>query len=168
MKSLICSFDAKSGVLCSKCEAKLRAGTLSQEDIDASIKLTRLAERSPDISKFTLFKAAAADGDLILAMRSSDINAIRSNPSIEQKIEREFNRKVWFVESETSDRSFVENLFYPIRVLSVNLFWSPDGTKLTKVIAEANAQKIRLDADKISKIAKAVRNMDLLVEFEQK
>ncbi|MEO9319492.1 MAG: hypothetical protein ABI361_02350 [Nitrososphaera sp.] len=168
MKSLICAFDAKSGVLCSKCDAKLRAGDLTPDDIDASIKLTRLAERFPEIAKFTLFKAASADGDLVLVVRASDVNAAKSNASIPQRIEREFNRKVWFVESDTSDRSFVENLFYPVRILSVNLFWLPDGTKLTKVMAEGNAQRARLDTSKIAKIAKAVRNMDLLVEFEQK
>jgi transcription antitermination factor NusA-like protein len=168
VKSLICSFDAKSGVLCSKCEAKLRSGSLTSQDVEASIKLTRLAERSPEISKFTLTKAAQADGDLVLVLRSSDVNAIRSNPAISEKIENEFQRRVWFVESEASDRSFVESLFYPVRVVTVNLFWLPDGSKMTKIIASGSAQKSKLGIDKISKIAKAVRNMDLLVEFEQK
>jgi len=103
-----------------------------------------------------------------LVLRSSDVNAIRSNPAISEKIENEFQRRVWFVESEASDRSFVESLFYPVRVVTVNLFWLPDGSKMTKVIASGSAQKSKLGIDKISKIAKAVRNMDLLVEFEQK
>ena len=167
MKSLICSFDAKSGVLCSKCESKLQAGQISQDDIDASIKLTRLAERNPEISKFTLLKATTADGDLVLALRGSDINAIRANKSIAAKIEGEFGRKVWFVDAEASDRNFIESLLFPVRVLTLNFFWLPDGSKLTKVIA-AGGPNTKLEGDKIVKITKAVRNIELLIEFEKK
>jgi hypothetical protein len=53
-------------------------------------------------------------------------------------------------------------------VLSVNLFWLPDGNKLTKVIASGNIARSRFDLSKVQKIAKAVRNIELLVEFDQK
>jgi transcription antitermination factor NusA-like protein len=167
LKSPICSFDAKSGVLCSKCESKLHSGGITQDDIDASSKLIRLADRSQDINKFTLLKGIKVDGDFVLVLRSSDVLAVRGSTSLAGKIEGEFGQKVWFVESETSDRRFIENLFYPSRVLSVNLFWLPDGNKLTKVVVAGSAQKPRVNIEKIQKIAKAVRGIELLVEFEQ-
>ena len=168
MKSPICSFDAKTGVLCTKCEAKIQSGALTQDDVDASIKLAGLAERSADAAKFTLIRAARVDADFVLVLRSSDITALRSNSALAERIESEFGQKVWFVESESSDRRFVESLFHPVKVLSVNLFWLPGGDKLTKVVAAGSSQKPRVNIEKVQKIAKAVRSIELLVEFEQK
>jgi transcription antitermination factor NusA-like protein len=168
LKSPICSFDAKSGVLCSKCEAKLQSGGITPDDVDASIKLTKMADRNSDINKFTLARGARVDGDFVLVLRSPDVSALRSNSGLADKIESEFGQKVWFVESEASDRRLVENLLHPVKVSSVNQFWLPDGSKLTKVVAAGSAQKSRVNIEKIQKIAKAVRDIELLVEFELK
>jgi transcription antitermination factor NusA-like protein len=166
MKTPICSFDAKTGVLCSKCESKLSSGDITHDDIDASIRLTRLAEKNQDINKFTVVRAAQVSGDYVLVVRSPDISVLRHDPSIARKVENEFGGKVWFVEAEASDRVFVENLLYPARVVSVNFFWLPDGAKLTKAVV-ANKDIQRLDVKKIQQISKTIRNIELLVEFEQ-
>ena len=168
LKSPICSFDAKTGVLCAKCETKLRAGDITQDDVDASNKLAKIADRNQDVNKFTLLKGVRVDGDVVLVLRSPDVSALRSNGALSERIESDFGQKVWFVESEASDRRFIEGLFHPLRVLSVNLFWLPDGNKLTKVIASGNVSRSRFDLGKVQKIAKAVRNIELLVEFDKK
>ena len=164
MKSPICSFDAKSGVLCTRCEEKLHSGGISQDDVDASIRLTRLADRDSNINKFTLVRAARVDGDFVLVFRRPDVSVLRSNAILTDKIEREFGQKVWFAESEASDRRFIENLLHPVNVSAVNQFWLPDGNKLTKAIV---SQKARFDMEKVQKIAKAVRGIELLIEFQQ-
>jgi len=168
LKSPICSFDAKSGVLCSKCEAKLQSGGITKDDVEASIRLTKMADKSHDINKFTLMRGARVDGDFVLVLRTPDVSTLRGNTGLADRIENEFGQKVWFVESEASDRRFIENLLHPLKVSSVNQFWLPDGAKLTKVVAAANVQKSRVNMEKIQKIAKAVRSIELLVEFEQK
>ena len=168
LKSPICSFDAKTGVLCSKCEAKLVAGDITHDDVEASTKLARIADRNQDVNKFTLLRGVRVDGDIVLVLRSPDVNAVRGNSALSERIESDFGQKVWFVESEASDRRFIEGLFLPLKVLSVNLFWLPDGNKLTKVIASGNIAKSRFDLGKVQKIVKAVRNIELLVEFDQK
>ena len=168
MKSPICSFDAKTGVLCSKCEARLRGGDISQDDVDASTKLAKIADRNQDVNKFTLLRSVRVDGDVVLVLRSPDVSILRGNNTLSEKIESDFGQKVWFVESESSDRRFIEGLFNPLKVLSVNLFWLPDGNKLTKVIASGNVARSRFNLAKVQKIAKAVRNIELFVEFEQR
>ncbi len=167
MKSPICTFDAKTGVLCSKCEAKLQTGDITQDDVEASIRLTKIAEKSQDANKFTLLRGVRVDEDFVVVLRSPDVSVLRGNSALSERIESDFGQKVWFVESETSDRRFIEGLFHPLRVLSVNLFWLPDGNKLTKVIASGNVLKARFNLEKIQKIAKAVRNIELTVEFER-
>jgi transcription antitermination factor NusA-like protein len=166
LKTPICTFDAKSGVLCRTCEAKLVSGSISQDDVDASIKLIRLADRNQEINKFTLVRGTRVNGDFILVLRGHDISAIRSDVELANKIEKEMGQKVWFVETEASDRRFIESLFHPMKVLSVNFFWLPESNKLTKVIIAGEAESAEIDLEKIQRIAKAVRNIELLVEFK--
>jgi transcription antitermination factor NusA-like protein len=75
-------------------------------------------------------------------------------------------QKVWFVETEVSDRRFIESLFHPAKVLSVNFFWLPEANKLTKVIVADDAKNVPVNIEKLEKIAKAIRNIELLVEFK--
>ena len=167
MKTPICSFDAKTGVLCAKCEVKLHSGQISQDDVDASVRLSKAASKSQDIDRFTLAKGAKVDSDFVLVLRSPDILAVRSNLGLAARIEDEFQQKIWFLDSEASERGFIEGLFYPARVVSVNQFWLPDG-KVTRVIMAGKEAQKKMDVEKVQKIAKVIKNMELLIEFEQK
>ena len=117
MKTPICSFDAKSGVLCRKCEAKLKSGSLTQDDVEAATKLIGLADRDQEINKFTLVRGTRVHGDFVLVLRSSDVSVLRGNKELVSKIEKQMGQKVWFVETEASDRRFIDSLFHPLKVL---------------------------------------------------
>ena len=103
-------------------------------------------------------------------MSGSNISTIRSNSTLSKKFEDEFQSKVWFVEAQATDKRFIENLFFPINVIAVNTIWLPDGSKLTKAILSASdkieAQQQHPNIEKVKQIAKKIRNIELLVEFE--
>ncbi len=167
MKTPICSFDAKTGTLCSKCEDKLRSGHLTQADVECAVKLVKIAERDQEINKFTMINAYHVNGDIVLVLQRSDLITLRSNVELSRKIQQQFQSKVWFVEAEATDKRFLENLFFPARILTINLIWLPDGNKLTKVIAAAkDGQVSGINIEQIQKITKTVRNIELLVDFE--
>jgi transcription antitermination factor NusA-like protein len=168
LKTPICTFDAKTGILCAKCETKLRLGHLTHADIEGAMKITKIAEHNQDINKFTMISAAKVDDDFILILRGSDIIVLRTNTTLSKKFEGEFGSKVWFVEAEATDKRFIENLFFPAKVLTVNLVWLPDGNKLTKVIITGgNHSELEFNIEKIKKIAKEIRNIELLVELQK-
>ena len=166
MKTPICSFDAKTGSLCSKCESKLKTGHLSVGDVEASIKLTRLAEKNNILDKFTLVGAYKIEEKLVLILSPSDISILRSDIELLNKIKKEFNDNVWFVESGASERRFIENLIFPIKISSINLVWLPDGNKLTKIIiSNKKNQNKKIDSNNVTKIAKEIKNIELLIEY---
>ena len=112
MKTPICSFDAKTGILCSRCESKLKTGHLTVGDIEASMKLTVLADKNNIIDKFVLVGAHKIDEELVLILPTSDISILRSNIELLNYIKKEFNNGVWFIESGATERRFIENLKY--------------------------------------------------------
>jgi transcription antitermination factor NusA-like protein len=168
VKVPICTFDAKTGILCPKCETKLKAGHLTRTDVDASVKLIKLADRMPELNKLSLVRAFDVDGAAVLLVGSGELAPLRHNPDILRRVEGELGRKTWVVEAETTDRKLLEDLFYPIRILTVNVVWLPDGSKLTKVIIPGRrTERFPLDLEHIKRIVKTVRGIDLLVEFER-
>jgi transcription antitermination factor NusA-like protein len=152
-------------MLCRTCEAKLKSGSITEDDIDAAKKLINLADRNQEINKFTLVRGTRVNGDFVLVLRGQDVSVLRGNQELISKIEKEMGDKVWFVEAEASDRRFIESLFHPIKVLSVNFFWLPEANKLTKVVVADDGKNAQLNLEKVQKIAKAVRNIELLIEF---
>ncbi|MEM1525413.1 MAG: hypothetical protein QW779_06090 [Nitrososphaerales archaeon] len=168
MKLPICLFDAKTGILCPKCEAKLRGGHITKADVDASIKLVKLASKFPELNKITLQKALTINSDLVLILSAGDLAFIRRDPTLQKRLEDDLGGKLWLLEGESTDRVMLEDLFYPIRILTVNVVWLPDGSKLTKVIIPGKKTKrFPIDIEKVIKIAKEVRGIELLVEFEK-
>lgn len=153
-------------MLCGRCEAKLKSGSITQDDVDAATKLIGLADHNHEINKFTLVRGTRVHGDFILVLRGADVSVLRGNKEIASMIEEQMGQKVWFIETEASDRQFIESLFHPIKVLSVNFFWLPEADKLTKVIIADDAKKASVNIEKVQNIAKAVRNIELLVEFK--
>ncbi|MEM3684305.1 MAG: hypothetical protein QXX17_04050 [Conexivisphaerales archaeon] len=168
MKLPICTFDAKIGVLCPKCEAKLRNGELTQTDVDISIALVKLASKFPALDKLTLKRAFSLDGEIVLLLGQGDMAQIRSNPKLASAIQEALGKKVWFTEAESDDRKFVESLLYPARIMTMNTVFVPDGSRIMKItIPGKRTSKFPVDIEKVKNIVKETRGIDLVVRFER-
>jgi transcription antitermination factor NusA-like protein len=136
LKTPICTFDAKTGILCDVCENKLESGQITPSDVDGSMILAKLAQSNSEIDKMTLFGSKEIENEVILIFKSSDVRAIRSDKKLFDLIQQSFKKNVWIVESDSNDRRFLENLFYPVGIDNINFIWLPDGKKLTRVLID--------------------------------
>jgi len=166
LKVPICTFDAKTGVLCPKCESRLKNGELSDVDVESSIKLIKLSHKNQDIDKLNLIGSQKIDEDYVLILKDSNVSYINSNDKLLSSVEEEFKGKVWFVEANSSIRRFLENLFFPIRLLKTNMIWLPDGNQVTQVTIESkDYEKFISMIEKIKRIVNAIRKIELVVEI---
>jgi transcription antitermination factor NusA-like protein len=168
LKTPICTFDAKTGILCDVCENKLESGQISPSDVDGSMILAKLAQSNSEIDKMTLFGSKEIENEVILIFKSSDVRAIRSDKKLFDLIQQSFKKNVWIVESDSNDRRFLENLFYPVGIDNINFIWLPDGKKLTRVLIDIkkikNVKEKTLES--IKKISLSIRKIELIVETE--
>lgn len=168
MKTPICSFDARTGVLCPKCDAKLRSGQLTNADVEVSIKLTKVGEKNQELSKLSLVKVNEIDGDYVLVLESGTLASLRRDQNLQKTIQTILGGKVWLTEADTTDRKELEDLFFPVRITNVNTVWLPDGSKMTRVIIPGKkTERFPHDTEMISKILRETRQMELMVEFEK-
>jgi len=168
LKLPICAFDAKTGILCAMCESKLRNGDITKSDVEASKALIRLADRVTELNKVTLRRSFEAGGNFVLEFEPSDLQHLRSNPALFKELEGALKGKVWVVGAGGSDRKFLEDIFFPAKVVTVNTVWLTDGGKRTKVIVPGRrSERYTGDFEKLRDMVKQARGIELLVETER-
>ncbi len=168
IKLPICAFDAKTGILCAKCESKLRSGEIQPADVDASKALIHLADRVSELNKVSLKRAFESGGNYVLEFEPGDLQHLRANPALFAELEGALKGKVWVVGAGESDRKFLEDVFFPAKVLTVNTVWLTDGGKRTKVIVPGRRNDRHAgDFEKLRDIVKQARGIELLVETER-
>ncbi|MDX1441246.1 MAG: transcription elongation factor NusA [Nitrosopumilaceae archaeon] len=169
MKLPICDFDAKNSLLCMQCESKLQEGKLGQSDVDASIKLARLAKENSEIDKFTLHSCKEFDGNYVLSLSKEDIMTIRQSRTLYRLLQEQFPGKIWLVEADENDKRFIEDMFFPTKILSINSVWAPGGIQKTKAIVSGKwTPRFPINTETVIQIVKNARNLDIEIEFEHK
>ena len=120
MKLPICTFDAKNAVLCPQCEGKEESGDITQADVDASIVIAKIGKTANELENFTLFSCKEFDGNYVLSLAKNDIMAIRQSRTLYRLLQEQFSGKIWLVEADENDKKFIEDLFFPTKILSIN------------------------------------------------
>ena len=168
LKLPICLADARIGVLCPRCEARLEKGEISRVDVEVSFILVKAAKNLPQLDSITLLHAHEIDGDLVLVLGSGDARKLLSDPSVIKGLRNYFGgRRIWVTE-EGDDRRFIEYLLHPMHVLTINTVWLPDGSKTTRVLIAGRASsRMPVNLEKAKKIIREIKGVDLEIRFEK-
>ncbi len=73
------------------------------------------------------------------------------------------------MEADETDKKFIEDLFFPTKILSINSVWAQGGDQKTKAVISGKwTPKFPIDTEKVVQIVKNARNLDIEIEFEDK
>ncbi|RLI22860.1 hypothetical protein DRO54_00110 [Candidatus Bathyarchaeota archaeon] len=167
MKTPLCNFCLRSGILCPKCQAKLDSGEITRTDLKIAQLLLQLEERFPSLQNVYFHKAIEADGILALIVGQGDVPRLLSyGGKIIRELGQKTGKRIRILEHGVSDRKFLEDLFAPYPILTINTIWLPDGTTETRVILRKRGRNPpRMNVEALKKIAKKLRGMVLRIEF---
>jgi len=142
---------------------------LTKADVDASIILANIAKSNKEIEDFTLYSCKEFDGNFVLSLAKNDIMKIRHSRTLYRQFQNQFKGKIWLVEADETDNRFIEDLFFPTKILSINAVWVPGGIQKTKAVVSGKwTPKFPIDTQKVIQIVKDARNLDIEIEFEDK
>ena len=164
----ICGFDAKNAVLCPQCEGKVDSGALTKADVDASITLAKIAKTNKEIENFSLFSCKEFQGNFILSLAKNDIMIVRQSRTLYRLLQDQFKGKIWLVETDETDKKFIEDLFFPTKILAINVVWAKGVQKTKAVVSGKWTPKFPIDTKIVIEIVKNIRNLDIEIEFEDK
>jgi transcription antitermination factor NusA-like protein len=167
VKTELCSFCLKSGILCQKCLAKVKSGEITELDLKIARLLLSLEEKYPSLQNVYFHKAVDADKTLAVIVGPGDVPRLLGyGGKIIKTLGEEVGRKVRVLEYGVDDRKFLEDLFAPLSIVTINTIWLPDGTTETRVILKKRrGSQPPFDVKALKEIARKVRNMTLRVEF---
>jgi transcription antitermination factor NusA-like protein len=150
-----------------KCQAKLKSGKISETDLKIARLLLSLEEKHPQLQNVYFHRAVETDGVLAIIVGQGDIARLLS---VGGRIIREMGeitgKQIRLLEHEVDDRKFLEDLFAPYTIMTINTIWLPDNTTETRVILRRRGRRTpTINVKALKEIARNVRNITLRVEF---
>lgn len=167
MKTELCSFCLKSGILCQKCSAKVKSGEISDLDLKIARLLMSMESKYPSLQNVSFYKAVSVGKTLAVLVGHGDVPRLLGyGGKIIKKLGDETRKSVRILEYGVDDRKFLEDLFMPLSILTINTIWLPDGTTETRVILKRKRRgQLPFNPKALKEIAFKVRKMSLRVEF---
>jgi len=169
VKTILDAFCVKSGILCRRCEEKLEKGLVTELDLKVIQRMVELEKDHPVLQDVTYHRSVEADGMMAVLVDRKDIpRLLGSGGKVVRDLGDTFGKRVKLISYGGDDREFLEDLFSPLSILTINTIWIPDGSKETKVILTGRQpRKMPIDLDKVTKIAHELKGMSLRIEFER-
>lgn len=166
MKTPLCNFCIKSGILCKKCQKKIESGKLGETDLQTIRLLMKLEQKYPSLQKIKFYNAYEIDDVLAIVVGRGNLASFFGDSKILRKIAEKKGKKVRIIEKKVGNRKFLENLFAPAKITTINKIWLPDGTTETRVILSSRPRKLPLKKKVIKTLAKKVQGITLRIAFE--
>lgn len=163
----LCSFCLKSGILCQKCLAKLKSGEVSETDLRVARLLLSLEEKFPSLQNVYFYKTIETERTLAVIVGAGDVPRLLGyGGKIVKTLSEELGKNIRILENGVDDRKFLEDLFAPLNIMTINTIWLPDGSTETRVIlGRRRGARSSIDTKSLKEIANRVRNITLRVEF---
>ena len=154
-------------MLCPKCSAKLKSGEISELDLKIARLLLSLEEKFPSLQNIFFHKAVDVDKTLAVIVGPGDVPRLLSyGGKIIKALSEETGKSIRVLEYGADDRKFLEDLFAPLSIVTINTIWLPDGTTETRVILKKrHGRQMPFNIKALKEIASKVRNITLRVEF---
>ncbi len=167
MKAELCQFCLRSGILCSKCREKVRKGVVSETDLRVARLLVSIEDKYPSLQDVYFYKAVEADNVLAILVGKGDVPRLLGyGGKITKFLSQKTGKKIRILEYDSDERKFLEDLFAPLDILTINKIWLPDGTTETRVILRRRGRgKPKMDLEAIKEIAKRIHGLTLRIEF---
>jgi transcription antitermination factor NusA-like protein len=167
MRTELCSFCLKSGILCQKCSAKVKSGEITELDLKIARLLLSLEGKYPSLQNICFHKAVGVGKTLAIIVGHGDVPRLLGyGGKIIKALGDETHKSVRVLEYGVDDRKFLEDLFIPLSILTINTIWLPDGTTETRVILKRKrGNQLPFDLKALKEITYKVRKMSLRVEF---
>ena len=129
--------------------------------------LLSLEETYPSLQNVSFYKAVDVGKTLAILVGKGDVPRLLSyGGKIIRALSEKTGKAIRVLEYGVNDRKFLEDLFAPLSIVTINTIWLPDGTTETRVILKRKGgRQPPFDVKALVDIAHKLRDMKLRVEF---
>jgi len=163
----VCYFDLKSGILCPRCEAKLRSGEISELDIEVAKLLVNVESKFPQLQKASFIRAVDTGEHTIIVFGQGDL--ARLNPilgELRRVVSDKLGKPAIILENQSDPRMLIEDLLSPLRIVAMNTLWIPDGTRELHIIVSGSKRNLQISEKILHSIVEKLYGTSLRITFE--
>ncbi|MCS7112535.1 MAG: hypothetical protein RMJ00_06845 [Nitrososphaerota archaeon] len=163
----VCYFDLRSGILCPRCEAKLRSGEITELDVEVARLLVNLESRFPHLQKASFIKAVDAEEYVFVVVGRGDLAKL--NPIIgdlRRILSDKLGKPTIMLENQSDPRPLLEDLLSPLRIVGMNTVWIPDGTREIHIIVSGSKRNLPVSEKILHSIVEKLYGTSLRLTFE--
>lgn len=144
MKTPICYFCAKSGVLCPRCQEKLDKGEITQADVEVSKWFIDHEAKNTQLKDYSILRTVKLPNMVIVMVSGGGNKTLLSKVSKQLSDERRTSVRI--VEKTSSIKRLLEQIVTPARVMGANTVWLPDGSwESTIKMPKSDMRKMPID-----------------------
>jgi transcription antitermination factor NusA-like protein len=168
VKTPLCNICIRSGILCPRCQEKITSGETSETDIRIARILLSLEDKHTCLQKIDFYKAYEADNVLAIIVGSGDSKHFHGEGrNIIRDIAEKTGKRIRVFENRGNPRAFLEELFAPVAITTINKIWLPDGTQETRVVLPGRSRRLPLRSEVMKELAKEIKGITLRIAFER-
>jgi transcription antitermination factor NusA-like protein len=145
----------------------LKSGEVSELDVKIACLLLSLEEKYPSLQNVYFHKAVEAGKTLAVIVGPGDVHRLLGfGGRIIKTLGEETGRNIRVLEDGVDERKFLEDLFAPLSIMTINTIWLPDGSTETRaILRKRRGAQPPFDVKALKEIAQKIRNIALRVEF---
>lgn len=165
MNGPICFEDAKTNRLCKICEAKLKAGIISENDVKIWKEIVKLTEKT--FLDLDFLQSFELNGTLLIVCKGGgNIGALigKAGKNIKD-FEKKLGKKVRIIEKTSDAKETAQSVFGFIKIVAVNRVFKPDSEELKIMLAKQDEKKIR-QKEELEKILSKILGAKTTIEFQ--
>jgi transcription antitermination factor NusA-like protein len=167
LRTPICFFCAKSGVLCPRCQEKLDRGEISKADIEISKWFIEHETKTPQIKDLTIHKTVELPRMIIVMVSGGKGSNRALLTKLSKQLSEDKKAPVRVIEKSSSIKRLLEQIVVPARVIGANTVWLPDGSwESTIRIPRGDVKKMPVDARSAEEAIKKLTGETIHIIFE--
>ena len=163
MNGPICFEDAKTNRLCRICEAKLKAGMITENDVNAWKEIVRLTEKT--FLDMDFLKSFELNGTLFIVCRGNIGALIGKAGRNIKELEKKLGKKVRIIEKTPDSKETAQSVLGFMTIIAVNRVFRPDSEELKIMLAKQDERKIR-QKEELEKILSKILEAKTTIEFQ--
>jgi transcription antitermination factor NusA-like protein len=131
--------------------------------------LLSLEEKYPSLQNVHFHKTIDAGKTLAVLVGSGDVPRLLGyGGKIIKALGEETGKSVRVLEYGVDERKFLEDLFAPLSIVTINTIWLPDGSTETRaILRKRRGANPPFDVKALKEIALKVRGITLRVEYSE-
>lgn len=164
MKLPICTFCAKTGMLCSNCKAKKENNEITQLDIDISAVLVK-NQNNKSIHKIKFYNSIDTPDLMILVGDNSLKNVLATNKQLSSSIDSVSSKSFEVIAKKGTVKDTLTSLFTPVEISGIDEIFVPDGTKEIRINLRGEEKDLPLNSDVMILIASKITDSFIRIEY---